>query len=368
MPGPPEVSAALPTFGYGIGTGPAGDGVLHTSGKTVLSPPLVWWTTPRPFTKTVHGMTAPPPRECGCARSSARACRSGAPRARSATCRCSSGSNQDRLQLAPAALRDCRRRRPRRAAASPGTTDRSGPRRLTPSSAIGSPPRSPSSNVRPALAALREARIEVARQERRAARRPRFVVGPGVDRAAAASDGATNPKPAGGGRSPSARQGRCGSSRLGSLTPAPQRRRRTGAKADADRVALLGGDAVRAGRPLRGRRRPDRARRTRAHRPAACSRTAPARVAPPTTPRQVRSPTTRTHLAPAGDADRARASPSPPARAARAPIRPARHRCRPCRREVGGVLQARRAGLAPVDVGGVRRRLCRGRARAPARA
>src|SRR5215218_4792904 len=55
--GPPEVSAALPMFGYGIGMGGAGGaGVLQTSGKTMLMPPEPLWSAPRKFTKTVVGI------------------------------------------------------------------------------------------------------------------------------------------------------------------------------------------------------------------------------------------------------------------------------------------------------------------------
>ena len=38
--GPPVASAERPTLGYGIGTGPPGVGVLQTSGRTTLCPPL----------------------------------------------------------------------------------------------------------------------------------------------------------------------------------------------------------------------------------------------------------------------------------------------------------------------------------------
>src|SRR5689334_19880860 len=51
--GPEEVLEDIPMFGYGIGTGPAGVGVLHTSGKIGLWPPLPLWAIPRAFAKTV---------------------------------------------------------------------------------------------------------------------------------------------------------------------------------------------------------------------------------------------------------------------------------------------------------------------------
>src|SRR5690606_8837028 len=58
--GPCEVSDDCPMFGYGIGTGLGAAGVLHTSGKTMLIPPLPLCTTPRALTKTLHGMAEPP--------------------------------------------------------------------------------------------------------------------------------------------------------------------------------------------------------------------------------------------------------------------------------------------------------------------
>src|SRR5439155_14140589 len=45
--GPEEVSADCPMLGYGIGTGPAGVGVLQTSGKIGLIPPLPLCAIPR---------------------------------------------------------------------------------------------------------------------------------------------------------------------------------------------------------------------------------------------------------------------------------------------------------------------------------
>src|SRR3954466_14432211 len=52
--GPPVVSEAWPTFGYGIGTGGAGGaGVLQTSGKTMLMPPLCLWAIPRKLANVV---------------------------------------------------------------------------------------------------------------------------------------------------------------------------------------------------------------------------------------------------------------------------------------------------------------------------
>src|SRR5688572_13010690 len=47
-----DASDDLATFGYGIGTGPAGDGVLHTSGNAMDMPLLFLCTT-------VHGWSAP---------------------------------------------------------------------------------------------------------------------------------------------------------------------------------------------------------------------------------------------------------------------------------------------------------------------
>ena len=47
--GPLTVSAERAEFGYGIGTGPVGVGVRHTSGNTTLVPPLPLWAMPRPL-------------------------------------------------------------------------------------------------------------------------------------------------------------------------------------------------------------------------------------------------------------------------------------------------------------------------------
>src|SRR5688500_13142447 len=54
--GPALVSDDLPTFGYGIGIGPPGVGVLQTSGNTGLMPPLLLWATPRELANTVTAM------------------------------------------------------------------------------------------------------------------------------------------------------------------------------------------------------------------------------------------------------------------------------------------------------------------------
>ena len=53
---PLAVSDDLAMFGYGIGIGPAGDGVLHTSGNAIVVPLLLAWTTDRKLTPTVTGM------------------------------------------------------------------------------------------------------------------------------------------------------------------------------------------------------------------------------------------------------------------------------------------------------------------------
>ena len=58
--GPLLVSDALPMFGYGIGIGPPGEGVLHTSGKTVLIPPLPLWAIPRELAKVVCPIAVSP--------------------------------------------------------------------------------------------------------------------------------------------------------------------------------------------------------------------------------------------------------------------------------------------------------------------
>src|SRR5438034_11522936 len=57
---PWAVSADLAMFGYGIGTGPAGVGVLHTSGKAMAMPSLDLWTTVIMFTLIVAGMSGTP--------------------------------------------------------------------------------------------------------------------------------------------------------------------------------------------------------------------------------------------------------------------------------------------------------------------
>src|SRR4051795_10891022 len=54
---PLAVSDDFAMFGYGIGIGPAGDGVLHTSGKAIVTPPLSAWTTDKKLTPTVTAMT-----------------------------------------------------------------------------------------------------------------------------------------------------------------------------------------------------------------------------------------------------------------------------------------------------------------------
>ena len=54
---PFAVSEDLAMFGYGIGIGPAGDGVLHTSGKAIVVPLLDACTTERKLTPTVTGMS-----------------------------------------------------------------------------------------------------------------------------------------------------------------------------------------------------------------------------------------------------------------------------------------------------------------------
>jgi hypothetical protein len=59
VPGPDDVSDDWPMFGYGIGIGGAGGaGVLHTSGKTMLMPPLPLWAMPRMLANVVPGMAA----------------------------------------------------------------------------------------------------------------------------------------------------------------------------------------------------------------------------------------------------------------------------------------------------------------------
>src|SRR2546429_1822796 len=56
--GPEEVSDDCPMLGYGIGTGPAGVGVLQTSGKIGLIPPLPLCAIPRQLANVV-GISAP---------------------------------------------------------------------------------------------------------------------------------------------------------------------------------------------------------------------------------------------------------------------------------------------------------------------
>src|SRR4051812_31570893 len=50
---PLAVSEDFAMFGYGIGTGPAGDGVLQTSGNAVVMPLLSAWTTDNELTPTL---------------------------------------------------------------------------------------------------------------------------------------------------------------------------------------------------------------------------------------------------------------------------------------------------------------------------
>src|SRR5690606_33281085 len=56
---PFAVSDDIATFGYGIGTGPAGDGVLQTSGNASVTPLLCACTSVSLFAPTVTGMTNP---------------------------------------------------------------------------------------------------------------------------------------------------------------------------------------------------------------------------------------------------------------------------------------------------------------------
>src|SRR5437660_24952 len=56
--GPEEVSDDCPMLGYGIGTGPAGVGVLQTSGKVGLIPPLPLCAIPRLLANVV-GISGP---------------------------------------------------------------------------------------------------------------------------------------------------------------------------------------------------------------------------------------------------------------------------------------------------------------------
>ena len=53
---PFAVSEDFAMFGYGIGIGPPGDGVLHTSGKAVVMPLLSAWTTDNELTPTLTPM------------------------------------------------------------------------------------------------------------------------------------------------------------------------------------------------------------------------------------------------------------------------------------------------------------------------
>ena len=50
---PLTVSEDCAMFGYGIGIGPPGVGVLQTSGKAIVTPPLSLWTTDILFTPTL---------------------------------------------------------------------------------------------------------------------------------------------------------------------------------------------------------------------------------------------------------------------------------------------------------------------------
>ena len=54
---PLSVSDDMAMLGYGMGIGPAGDGVLQTSGKAMATPSLDLCTTVRSFTFTVAGMS-----------------------------------------------------------------------------------------------------------------------------------------------------------------------------------------------------------------------------------------------------------------------------------------------------------------------
>src|SRR5436309_721174 len=62
---PEAVSDDLAMFGYGMGIGPAGLGVLQTSGKAMVTPPLSLWTTDRLLTPTVTPMTVSRISACG---------------------------------------------------------------------------------------------------------------------------------------------------------------------------------------------------------------------------------------------------------------------------------------------------------------
>jgi hypothetical protein len=50
---PLAVSEDFAMFGYGIGIGPAGDGVLHTSGNAIVVPLLDACTTDKKLTPTL---------------------------------------------------------------------------------------------------------------------------------------------------------------------------------------------------------------------------------------------------------------------------------------------------------------------------
>src|SRR5688572_11189544 len=53
---PCDVSLLMAMLGYGMGIGPAGEGVLHTSGKPMTIPLEDEWTTVRMLTFTDAGM------------------------------------------------------------------------------------------------------------------------------------------------------------------------------------------------------------------------------------------------------------------------------------------------------------------------
>jgi hypothetical protein len=59
---PLAVSLDWAMLGYGMGIGPAGVGVLHTSGKDMVIPVLPAWTTVIMFTLVVTGMFLPRPK------------------------------------------------------------------------------------------------------------------------------------------------------------------------------------------------------------------------------------------------------------------------------------------------------------------
>src|SRR5437870_390366 len=58
--GPALVSEAWPMFGYGMGTGLGAHGVMQTSGKTMLMPPLPLWAIPRKLAKVAWAMAFSP--------------------------------------------------------------------------------------------------------------------------------------------------------------------------------------------------------------------------------------------------------------------------------------------------------------------